>query len=305
MNWFLIALISPLAHSIANHFDKYLLSKHIKGGTVGALIVFTCLFSFFALPILLLIHPQILSSVGFTDSIILIVNGIFVSFAVALYLFALNLDEASYVAPFFQFCPVFGFILGYLFLGEVLASNQLFAALFIILGSLLLSIEFSKSKRRFKGKMITLMIGSSFFYALNAVIFKSIAIDQGFINSLFWDMAGKFLFGAFLFVAIKKYRQQFLNLVRLSGTKIFIYNIFSEIIEFVGQAAIILAVLYAPVALVESVSGVQPMFVLIIGILITLYFPKYGKEEMGHRHMAQKIVGVLIVTVGVLFLTLA
>ena len=165
MNWFLIALINPLAHSVANHFDKYLLSKHIKGGTVGSLIVFTSLFSFFALPVIFIFNSNVLSSVGWSDAIVLIINGSFVSIAVALYLYALDLDEASYVAPFFQFYPIFGFILSYLFLGEVLVVNQFIGALFIILGSIILSIEFTKVEQKFKKKLILYMIGSSFFYA--------------------------------------------------------------------------------------------------------------------------------------------
>jgi drug/metabolite transporter (DMT)-like permease len=293
-----------LAHSIANHFDKYLLSKHIKGGTVGALIIFTCLFSFIALPVLLIIKPGLLFSATAFEAFILIVNGFFLSIAVGLYLYALNIDEASYVAPFFQFTPVFGFFLAFIFLGETLEKHQIFAALFIILGSLLLSIEFSKAKNRVKSRLIFLMLGSSFFYALNAVIFKSIAFDQGFINSLFWDMLGKFLFGVVILFCFRKYREQFFNLLKSNGKKLVVLNMLSEIVELIGEVAIILAVLYAPIALVQSVTSLQPLFVLIIGIIITLYFPRFGKEEMSHRHLAQKITGVLIIVVGVMFLTL-
>lgn len=154
MNWFLIALINPLAHSIANHFDKHLLSQHIKGGTVGALIVFTSLFSFLALPIIFFLKPDILWSVNLLEAIVLIINGSFVSIAVALYLYALNIDEASYVAPFFQFYPIFGFILGFFLLGEVLLPSQIFGAIFIILGSIILSIEFTHVEAKFKKKLV-------------------------------------------------------------------------------------------------------------------------------------------------------
>lgn len=303
MNWFLIALINPLAHSIANHFDKYLLSKHIRGGTVGALIVFTSLFSFLALPIIYLINPDVLSSVSFIDGLILIINGSFVSIAVALYLYALNIDEASYVAPFFQFYPIFGFILSFIFLGEVLARNQIFGAIFVILGSVILSLEFTKVESRFKKKLIIFMVGSSFFYALNAVIFKSIAVSQGFTDSLFWDMLGKFLFGVLILISFKKYRNQFLSLIENNGRKIMVLNLLSEAAGLIGELAVILAVLYAPIVLVQSITGLQPLFVLILGVIITLHFPKFGKEEMNHRHLLQKIIGILIVTTGVAFLT--
>ncbi len=112
---------------------------------------------------------------------------------------------------FFNFIQFSAFLLGYIFLGELLTKNQVFAGLFIILGSLLLSIEFSKAKGRFKTRMICLMLGSSFFYALNAVIFKLVAENQGFTNTLFWDLSGKFLFGVIIFVAFKNIEINFLS----------------------------------------------------------------------------------------------
>jgi drug/metabolite transporter (DMT)-like permease len=261
------------------------------------------LFSFFALPVIVFLKPGIFTSVSLVDAIVLIINGSFLSVAVGLYLYALDIDEASYVAPFFQFYPIFGFILSYFFLGEVLTKSQLFGAIFVILGSVILSIEFTKVKSKFKKKLILLMIGSSFFYAVNAVIFKSIAVNQGFMDSLFWDMLGKFLLGILILMAFRKYRLQFMSLIEGSGGKVMVLNLLSEAAGLIGELALIFALLYAPVVLVQSVSGLQPLFVLILGIIITLHFPKFGKEEMSHRHLAQKITGILIVTVGIAFLT--
>ena len=72
MNWFFIALIAPFLYAITNHIDKYLISKYIKEGKVGALIMFSALFGIFALPIILVINPMVLN-ISLWQIIILVV----------------------------------------------------------------------------------------------------------------------------------------------------------------------------------------------------------------------------------------
>lgn len=302
MNWFLIALINPIAHAFVNHFDKYLLSKYVKGGTVGALILFSSLFAVVALPIIYFINPGVIGGITFMQGLILMVNGAFLTIGIILYLYALDTDEASYVAPFMQFYPVFGFILGFVLLKEVLNLNQILAAILIVIGSIILSYELTPGKKRFKLKLVSLMIGACFFYSINAVIFKAIAVDEGFTTSLFWDMAGKFVFGVILFLSLKSYQTEFIGMIKNNGFKVVILNVINEIIGLIGEIATVFAVLLAPVALVQSLTGLQPVFVLIIGIFLTIFFPRFAKESLSRNHLLQKIIGVVIVTMGVFLL---
>ncbi len=302
MNWFLIALINPVAHALVNHFDKYLISRYVKGGSVGTLILFSALFSVVMLPIIWVIHPGVLSAVTVLQALVLMINGGILVTAIIFYLYALSSDEASFVAPLFQLVPVFGFMLGYFILGEVLHGNQIIAGLLIIAGSTILTLEFTDGKRKIKARLALLMLGSSLFYAINAVIFKSIAINQGFVDSLFWDMAGKFLFGIILFFAIKSYRRQFIDMIKAKPFTVIGLNALNEVIALVGEVALVFAVLYAPVALVQSVAGLQPMFVFLIGLVLTLFLPKLGQESLHAKVVVQKIIGIVVITVGVYFL---
>ena len=303
MNWFLIALINPIAHSLVNHLDKYLISKYFKGGSVGTLILFSSLFAVVALPIIFVIKPSIFETITFVRAVILMLNGAILVLAIMCYLYALDYDEASYVAPFFQLVPVFSFILGYIVLGETLVQNQILAALLIIGGGLILSLEFTDGKAKIKKQLILLMLGSSICYALYAVIFKAVAVDQGFLDSLFWDLVGKVTFGIVLFFTIRSYREQFVNLIKSNRLTVISLNVINEILALIGETAIVLAVLFAPVVLVESVGGLQPIFVLFFGILITIFFPKFGRETLETKALAQKIIAILIITLGVFILS--
>jgi drug/metabolite transporter (DMT)-like permease len=304
MNWIFIALVSPLAHAVVNHLDKYLISRYVKGGSVGTLILFSALFAVVALPVIVLLEPAVFHSVTIQQAIVLMINGALLVVAIMFYLYALEDEEASYVVPFFQLVPVIGFILGYFLLRETLITQQIMGALLIVAGGVVLSLELVGGRYRLKTKLVLLMLGSSFFYAINAVIFKWIAVDQGFLNSLFWDLLGKFLFGVVLFFCVRSYREAFFNLLAHNKMTIISLNAINEVIALVGEAALVLAVLYAPVALVQSVGGLQPAFVFVLGIVITLLFPKFGKESLERKLLIQKIVGIVIMTVGVYFIEL-
>lgn len=299
MNWFLIALINPIAHAFANHLDKYLISRFIKGGSVGALILFMTLFAVIALPVIYIVHPDVFATITLFRALVLTINGCLSALAVMFYFYAMNEDEASFVAPFFQLVPVFGFILGYFILKETLQTGQLFGAGLIILGSILLSLELSGAKPKLKKKLVILMLGSSFFYAINAVIFKLIAAEQGFLDSLFWDMTGKVVLGIVLFFGVASYREQFINLIKVNRFAIIGLSMLNEVIALTGEISLIFAVLFAPVALVQSVSGLQPAFVFIIGILLTLLLPRFGEESLVKKVLIQKMIGIAIITVGV------
>lgn len=302
MNWLLVALINPLAHALVNHIDKYLISRFMKGGSVGTLVLFSSLFSIIALPIIYFIHPNVFETITLFRAVVLMLNGAVLVAAIIFYLYALADDEASYVAPLFQLVPILSFILGFFILGETLTGSQIWAALLILMGSFLLSLELKGKKTSVKLKLLLLMTGSSTCYALSAIIFKLIAVEQGFLDSLFWDLAGKFVFGLILFVSIRSYHEQFIALIKSNRFSIIGLNIVNEIIALIGEVSLVLAVLYAPVVLVQSVAGIQPAFVFLIGIFLTLFFPRFAKESIDVKSLLQKALGIIIISLGIFYI---
>lgn len=302
MNWFLIALITPVTAAFVNHFDKYLISKFTKESSVGSLILFSSLFAIVVLPVLLFIQPDILSTIPFFKAIVLAINGGSVMLAILFYLYALEIHEASYIAPMFELIPIFTLILGFLILGEVIQISQLWAMVLIILGSITLSIELNGKNSKVNYKIILLMFGASLLYAVNAIIFKLIAVDQGFVSSLFWDMLGKVMFGVLLFLGIKSFRVDFLKLLRQHKYFVIGLNVINEIMGLIGMIALVYAVMFAPVVIVQTVGSLQTPFVFIIGLIITIFFPRFGKESILLKHLTQKLIGIILVTVGVYLL---
>jgi drug/metabolite transporter (DMT)-like permease len=296
MNWFIIALITPITHAASNHIDKHFISKYFRGGQVGSLVLFSALFAVVGLPIILLIDSNVFS-ISAQDAALLMFNGFLLVLAYICYFYALEQDEASLVAPLFQLIPIFGFILGYFFLGESLTRMQLIGSFIVILGAVIISLDLDTFK--VKKMVILLMSGSSILYAINAVLFKFVTADlQRFWPSLFWDFAGKVLFGILIFLFIKSYRRQFVNVLKTNGTWVLSLNVFNEVLAVVGEAALVFAAIIAPVALAQVVSGFQPAFVFLFGILLTLFLPSFGKESLVKKHLVQKVFAIAIIILG-------
>lgn len=301
MNWFLIALIGPVLYACANHTDKYLLTKYLKNGEVGSLIIFASIFSIVALPVVILIHPDVFA-VNLMQAAVLGFNGMLTVVAILLYFYALHEDEASYVVPFYQTIPVFAFVLAYFFLGETITLSQGGAAALVLLGALALSFNVDEGAPRFKKKVVFYMLGASILYAVNGLIFKLVAVNEGFWPSTFWGLIGKIAIGVAFLLFIPTYRKQFLTMVKANKAAVLGLNSLSESLFIVAEGVTQYATLLAPLALVLLVNSFQPLFVMLIGVLLTLLFPRIGRESLTKRSLLQKAVGIGLLGAGAYFL---
>lgn len=299
MNWFSIAILAPILWSITNHIDKHLISKYIKGSAVGALMIFSSLIGLFLLPFIFIIQPDVLNISTF-NAFLIIINGIIYILALLPYFYALEKDEASIVIPLFQLIPVFGYFLALIFLGEILTLQQISASLLVVLGAIIISIETANLK--FKFQVFGLMILSSFLVALNGLIFKFVAIQQDFWTTSFWEYVGFVLVLIILILFFKSYRNQFFLMFRKNPISTLSLNGLNEIFNIIAKMIINFATLLAPLALVWTVNNLQPLFVLLIGILLTKFFPKFNQEKINKKVLIQKVFAIILMFAGIVLM---
>ena len=228
----------------------------------------------------------------------LVATGMSSIFANVCYLYALNIDEASFVIPFYQTAPIFAYFLGYFILGETITIIQGLGLFVIIVGALALSFEFDRPRIRFKRNVVALMLGASFLSAVNGVIFKLIAVDKGFWVSLFWGFAGQVMAGLILLVCVPSYRRDFLSLFKRQKVAAVGLIALSRTLFSVSEAVTLYATLLAPVALVLLVNSFQPLFVFTFGIVRTLFLPRLAKESLERTKMLQKEAGIAFMLLG-------
>jgi len=298
MNWFLIALIGPFLYALTNHIDKILLDKYFKEGGVGTILLFSSLLSVFALPFFYFADKAVFSVSGI-QILVLAIVGILNVLVLFCYLIAIKNDEASVVVVFYQLVPVFGCILGYFILGEVLTQLQLIAMATVIAGAVIISFEIDDdNKYKLRKKIILPMLAAAFFWALGSVLFKYVAIDENVWRSLFWEHLMLVTVGIFIFIFIRKYRNNFLVSIRKNTRTILSINFLNESLYIMGNVAFAYAYLLAPIGLVLLTESFQPIFTLIIGVILTIFLPKLSKEKIQAKHIWLKIIAIIITGIG-------
>src|SRR3989344_6336741 len=170
MQWFFIALGAPFLWAVVNIFYQYLVIRYSMGTRgSGGLVLFSSLIGIFvAIPIGLFTTGVF--NIPLLDKLLLIIVGGLTIAWVILYLFTLEIEEVSAVVPWFLTVPIFGYALGYIFLGETLSVQQQIGSLIVLSGLLLISIDFSVKKKVFKWKTACYMLLSCFLLAITGVI---------------------------------------------------------------------------------------------------------------------------------------
>ncbi len=304
MNWLIIAILAPVLWAITSFIDKFLVSKYFKSG-VGTLIIYSCVIGLPVAFLIAIFKPVVLSLDWKTSSLIVLNSFLFI-----LYLFpyfrALKKADTSVVVTLFQTIPVFSFILAFLILGETLTRFQIIGSTLIILGAVGISLSFHRGKFHLTKEVLFLQLLASLLISLNYILFKLFALDTDFWTTSFWQYLGFFIFGLILLICSKSYRNDFVSSFRKNKEPIILLNVLNEVINILAIILVTFVSLSAPVAVVSSImNGFQPLCALLIGILLSLLFPKIIKENLSPKVLIQKMVFILLVFLGVYLLNLA
>jgi len=283
------------------HLDKYLVERFFKASDVAIMVLFTALVVVLALPIIWYFEPTVLNP-GFGSIALIVLAGILYMTGMLFYLRALQSEEASVVAPFFQTGPLFGYVLAYLVLGETLSPRQMLGGVLIIVGALFVSIRLGQSMKMFKTRLAILMVACGFIMALSSLIFKVFALKVEFWTTTFWMFVGEGIFGVALLM-IPSYRRQFIALLRTNTAALLSINASNELINLGGGLGNRYALLFAPLSIVQAIGSTTTLFVFAFGIVLSVFLPGLGREDLSGRELAQKGTAAVIVAIGVALVT--
>lgn len=282
------------------HLDKYLVDRFFKESHVAVLLVFTALAGLLMLPFIWFFEPSV-TGLGLGGIAVIMLSGILYMGAMLFYLQALQSEEASTVAPFFQASPLFGYALGYFVLGERLSVMQMAGGMLIVIGASAVSIRFGQ-RAPFKPRLAVLMLTCGFVLALATLIFKIFAVQATFWTTTFWMFAGEAAFGAGLLTVVS-YRNEFIALLRANTAALLSINASNELINLGGGLGNRYALLFAPLSLVQAIGSTTTLFVFLLGVLLRIVWPKVGRESLCARDLVQKGIAAGLTALGVALLT--
>jgi uncharacterized membrane protein len=301
VSWVVFAFSGPVLWAISVHLDKYLVERFFKESNVAVMLLFTAFVGLVLLPFIWIYEPSV-TVPGARSIALIILSGVLYMGAMLLYLQALQTEEASVVAPYFQSGPLFGYVLAYFVLGETLSWRQLAGGAMIVLGALSVSVNFKYGARMFKTRLAVLMLSCGFAGALGSLIFKIYAINIEFWTTTFWMYVGEAIFGCALLL-VPTYRRQLAATLRVNTAALLSINGSNELINLGGGLGNRYALMFAPLSLVQAIGSTTTLFVFALGVVLSVFWPGVAREDMSGRELAKKGLAALLVAAGVALAT--
>jgi uncharacterized membrane protein len=301
VSWVVFAFSGPVLWAISVHLDKYLVERFFKESNVAVMLLFTAFVGVVLLPFIWLYEPSV-TAPGARSIALIILAGLLYMGAMLLYLQALQTEEASVVAPYFQAGPLFGYGLAYIALGETLSAPQLLGGVMIVLGALIVSVRFENGARMFKARLAALMLTCGFAGALSGLIFKIFALDVEFWTTTFWLYVGEAIFGCALLL-VPTYRRQLWAMLRVNTAALLSINGSNELINLGGSLGNRYALMFAPLSIVQAIGSTTTLFVFAFGVVLSLIWPGVGRENLSAGELLKKGIAAVFVAFGVALVT--
>jgi len=318
--WLIAAVSSYFINAGVYVSDKFLLSKKVHSSVVYTFYV--GIWSIFNFSILVF-APWM---PNFKELMLdLLAGGLFLLTLVFWYK-ALHQSEATRVVPIVgALVPIFSFVFSYIFLGEVLSERHILAFVVLINGGILISVKRTKfyilkdiSERfrfmfgdvfgsihagyRSTKHLIINSVTSAAFFAGYYVMIKYVYSTQPFVGSFVWSRLGTFI-GSIMILFIPEWRKRIIE-YRKEGEapKNFFFFITVRLLAAIAFILLNWAISQGNVALINSLQGVQYVFLIFLVLFLSKKFPSIMHEELGGGVMLQKAIGISLISTGLYML---
>lgn len=297
MYWLIVIIIAYLFFGFSSLCDKLVLAGKPKPkaytfyvGVFGLLAILLIPFIKFGFPNSTALFWIVL------DAIVHIV-GLY-----AMYVAIEQFDVSRVIATIGATQPIFIFILAWFFWGgQTMSATGILAFILLFIGSVIISIE---KTPKVTAKYLTITVFSSLMFSLDYVFLKFIFLNQPFLQGLIWLQIFIFLF-VLLFLISRKSRKEIFAKRMVLNKKTEKVFLFAQIFGGTGNFLQNLAISLAPVAFlatVNSLRGIQYVFLFLITLFFSIFLPKILKEKISAKIIFQKIISIIFIAAGLAIL---
>jgi len=285
--------------AIASLADKFLLTK-----AVPEPVVYTILISTFGL-VAIILAPFGFTVPSYQELLIVALAGSTFTFALFFLYTSLRDGEASRVLTFIGALTAFlTYVFSFLFLGERLSANQIFAFALLLVGGAIIILDKSRKKRI--GRWIIFGISSAFLFAVSYTAARYAYSSQGFITGFVWLRIFAFL-TAVLFLLNPGNRRQ---LVRSLHVKSGIQKksnqvilVGAQLLNGIGFLILNYLISLISAAIVLASQGLQYVFVLVFTVILSRKLPHVLNEKYSPAILLQKLFAIILIAGGLALLT--
>ena len=293
--WLLIIILAYLFFSVSSLADKLILSgpPEPKSYTfyIGALNILAVLlipFVQFGLPNIASLPWMIMAAS---------VLGLYSMFI------ALEKFDVSRVMPTIGAVqPIFIFVLIFLFWGsQSMNSTDTLAFIILLIGSSIISFE---KNIRISGDYLKIILFSSLMFSLDYVFSKIVFLNQPFWQGLIWMRMFSFILVLF-FLFSAGFRKEIFKKQNLLNKKTGVIFLFGQASGGTANVLQSFSIFLAPVAflpIMNSLRGIQYVFLFLITLFLSFFYPKILKEKISKISVTKKIISILLIAFGLALL---
>ncbi len=290
---FIVAFLGYALAAIVAILDKFILTSEVKKPAVYAF------FSTVLFAVVFILFPWT-SSIHLKDFSWMLISGMAFGFGVWTMFLALKHGEASHIAPFIgAIVAMSTFLLSNIILGESLTYKSEIGIFILIIASLLISFEKSRSREAlYKGFVWATVSG--ILFGLSHVSAKYIYGLYPFVTSLMWTKGTTALVGliALFFPgvlhSIRKNKK-----TEKSKTQNKIGIIFSS--KILGAISLVLiqySIALGSVTIINALAGIQYALMFVFIYLLTRFYPRLFKEYFTKRELLVESSSIILMVIG-------
>jgi len=299
ISWLIVIVIAYIFFGLASLGDKLVLAGKPKPNSYT---FYMGIFGIFVVLLIPFIKFGVPNSAGLfwiiLDAIVRVI-GVYTMF-VALEKF----DVSKVMATIGATQPIFIFILTWIFWGpQVMSGIDILAFILLFLGSVIISIE-KTSKITSSYLKITLL--SSLMFSLDYIFLKFVFLNQPFLQGIIWIMIFIFLF-VLVFLVSRKSRAEIFEKKMIFNRKTQVTFLTAQSFGSLGNFLQSFAISLSPVAflaIINSLRGIQYIFIFLITLCLSYFYPKVLKEEISKKIIIQKTVSIIFIAVGLALLVI-
>ena len=298
----LFGILASFLWGLTNHIDKFLLSGIDKSkNNIKVLLVFSTFIAGLVLTPFWLILSKFKVSISLISLICVLLASIIYILATYSYYKAIEKNDTSIVVVMFQLIPVFSYILALILFKESLTIHEIIGSILIILSAIIISFDFNNKNNTNRFKALLFMLLASLLYATYFILFDVAIRHSSYYSCAFWYQIG-FLGIGIILLCIKAFRLPFINAIKKNGKKYLYLNITNETLNLIGNLLVNYANVALPIALVTVLTGFEGAFAFIIGVLGTIFIPRYIKEDLNKTIVIQKVFCIILGIIGLIIL---
>ncbi len=294
-SWLLFIFIAANLFSWLSILDKFFCEKQFKNTYSLAFLV-----NLFGLAFIFILSFFIKFSFSLSlPFLAALASGPFYLLMWILWWKAIQSGEISRASAIFGTAPFFTALLAIVFLGEVLTQSRWLAIFLIVGGTIICSWE-RKTHKKINSAYV-LVILAAMVAAVGNVLTKMAASEIEAMAIFALAVYGCIPF-YLLFLIKKEVRAEVKKSLR--NKKLMSGLFIRTLIWVVANGLFYLSMAGGPVSLVTAVNATGPVFVFIYSILLSLFLPRFIKEEINPQVLLTKTLAILSIVGGVILINL-